>query len=127
MKIYFFILLLLFLPFAISAQRIDADILEGSFIDGAEPKGFRDIPWGTDISDVKDLQSIESEQGEKGVKIYSLTSIEWDGFEFDKISYYFFEGKLFMVILYTKDKNNWEDIERRVFDKYGAGKKGKYS
>ncbi len=83
-----------------------------------EPDGFRDIKWGTDILTLSGMKSIEKEDlGESYVKEEDRLYI--GKAKVEKIIYGFYKGKFVSVLIYTKNKANFDALKDALFKKFG--------
>lgn len=97
--------------------------LLNNFKPGSEPDGFRGIKWGTNISTLKDM--ILKEEDPNGLlKIYGRKgdTLEIGGAKLKSISYCFWQGKLFDVLIQTEDFGG-EELKNVCFEKFGRGAK----
>ncbi|MBW2038241.1 MAG: hypothetical protein JRI46_01370 [Deltaproteobacteria bacterium] len=98
------------------------------FKPGSEPKGFRGIKWGANISTLSGMEYLETEYTKEGQVKWYLR--QGDGLkigdaEVESIEYGFWEGKLLAVTITTKGLHNFMKVKNAVFAKFGVGHKTK--
>ncbi len=101
--------------------------VKGAFKPGSEVDGFRNTKWDTDVTNISDLELIGTDKDFEENKTYLIKN---DNLEFEKvklasITYAFWSGKLYGIRLYTKGNENWEQLKKNVFDKFGEGEYSK--
>ena len=97
---------------------------EGSseFKPGSEPDGFRGIKWGTDISTLKDMVFIDAIY--RDMKRYERRGDELKIGEakLDYIQYEFRKGRFYLVEMWFKGGENFNQIKETMFEIYGKGR-----
>jgi len=94
-------------------------------VEEGEPNGFRNYPWGMEISSLY-LREFSRSYPKYGGKVVYYTKKNEDlniaGTEVEKIEYGFWQDEVFCEILITiKGKENFERIKRASIEKFGKG------
>ena len=88
---------------------------------GSEPDGFRGITWGTDISTLKDMTLVLAIDDD--VKRYQRKGdvLRIGEAKLDHIHYEFWKGKFYLVEIEAQGIENWNDLKRTMFTRFGEG------
>jgi hypothetical protein len=107
------------------------------FKPNSEPDGFAGIKWGAEFSEVKsDMVELRStnDPAEPNVKIKIYYTKKGDDLkmgeaQLDKMEYVFWRGKFAEVRINTTGPENFDRLEKFLFEKYGTVNKfqGAYS
>ena len=89
--------------------------------------GFRDIPWGAEVSNIKGMEPIEDDTGIDGVKEYMRSSDELKigGTQIDRIVYAFLNGKFYTVTIWTRGLSNYESLRDTALKLFGRGRQSR--
>ena len=97
-----------------------------------ESEGFRDLKWGTDISNIKnekELIAIEEESTGIDEKIYKIKNdkLILGSAKLKSIQYTFWKNKLISVAVTTNGYANFQNLKESAFNKFEDWvKKNKY-
>lgn len=88
--------------------------------------GFRDLPWGSNVSDIKGMVKIETDPGLAGVEeyIHHDDVLKIGEAELTGIIYAFWHGKLYSVTIWTQNEANYKALRRVTFEQFGEGSRG---
>lgn len=98
------------------------------FKPNSEPDGFAGIKWGTEFSEVKS-EMVESRsitnptEPDVKIKIYYTKkgdNLKMGEAQFDKIEYGFFRGKFAEVQITAAGPENFNQLKKILFEKYGT-------
>jgi len=86
---------------------------------------FRNLAWGTDISNLKDMQYVGTDQSYGGVKNYVRKGDELKigGAQLESIIYGFWQGKFSSVTINVEGYVNFTALKDATIIKYGVGDK----
>jgi len=105
-------------------EEVSKNKSSGNFKAGSEPVGFRDIRWGTDVSELSGMEYLETDSNYiGGLQVYTKKGddLRIGEAELTKIKYGFWKGKFYGVTIYTKGYGNWFGLKNAVFEKFGEG------
>jgi len=97
--------------------------LTGDFEPGTEPSGFKEIDWGTEIATLSGMTLLRREPRFGGLDVYSREGeklLAW-GAPVAAIEYFFRKGKFFRGSVLTTSVEDYQDLRKAVFEKYGVG------
>ncbi len=84
--------------------------------------GFRDLAWGTNLSDVKGLEYVVT-SGDTEIYIRPSDVMKIGGAELKRITYGFWKGKFFAVTIDVEGLANYEALKKSTFKRFGEGRK----
>jgi hypothetical protein len=90
----------------------------------ADPEGFRDIKWGTEISVLKDMEEVEQDiSSGRGIVWYRRKGdiLAIGGAKLKKIYYSFWKGEFESVWIDFEGEENFEAVKRELFERFGKG------
>lgn len=88
----------------------------------ADPEGFRDIKWGTDISTLKDMEEVEQDKSSgKGVVWYRRRddTLAIGEAKLKDIFYSFWKGKFESVWIDFEGEENLQALKKKLFERFG--------
>ena len=95
----------------------------GEFKPGSEPDGFRDIKWGTDISNFSEMQLLKDwGAGRKSYKRLE-DNLEFGTVALIRVTYSFWQGKFYKVQVETVGSSNYLALEKFINKKFGEFKR----
>ena len=91
--------------------------------DFEQPDGFRDLHWGSKLSDIIGMVKIETDTGMAGVEQYFRADdvLQIGEAKIDKIIYSFWHEKLYSVTIWTQSYSNYKALRNVVFKQFGKG------
>lgn len=89
----------------------------------SEPKDFRGIKWGTNISKLKHMMTLNIVNGNYKSYIRKNDSMKIRNADIEKITYGFYDGKFGSVIIDFKGFNNFIALKQLLTENYGNGDK----
>jgi hypothetical protein len=93
------------------------------FKPGAEPEGFRGVSLGSDLSTLGRMKHQRTDSSHGGIEFYTTDTdaLVLGRAKLESIEYGFWKGKLYVVMINTKDLANWNSLKETVFGQYGPG------
>jgi hypothetical protein len=87
------------------------------------PNGFRDLHWGSKLSDIIGMLKIETDTGLAGVEQYFRADdvLQIGEAKLNKIIYSFWREKLYTVTIWTQGYSNYKALRNVVFEHMGKG------
>ena len=106
-----------------SGQSASSRIIKNKDADFGIPNGFRDLHWGSKLSDINGMVKIETDTGLAGVEQYFRADdvLQVGEAELDKIIYSFWREKLYTVTIWTQSYSNYKALRNEVFKQFGKG------
>ena len=83
-------------------------------------EGFRDIPWATNIRDLGKSMKLDSEDGEEKFYTRRNDKLEIAGASIDKITYGFYQGLFYSVIIRFSSEENYMRLKQRLAEIHGG-------
>ena len=85
--------------------------------------GFRDLPWGSGLSDIAGMTEIETDTGLAGVVEYIRPNdvLRVGEAELTNIIYSFWHDQLYTVTIWTQNYSNYEALRSATFERFGEG------
>ena len=85
--------------------------------------GFRDLPWGSGLSDIAGMTATETDTGLAGVVGYIRPNdvLRIGEAEITNIIYSFWHDQLYTVTIWTQDYSNYEALRSAAFERFGEG------
>lgn len=85
--------------------------------------GFRDLPWGSELSDIAGMAEIETGTGLAGVVEYIRPNdvLRIGEAELTSIIYSFWHDQLYTVTIWTQNYSNYEALRSAAFERFGEG------
>ncbi len=88
----------------------------------SEPKGFRDIQWGTSISALGDMERIEPDKSSNSDLAWYIRkddTLAIGKAKLEKIFYSFWMGSFESVWIDFKGDENFETLKKELFERFG--------
>lgn len=84
---------------------------------------FRDLPWGSELSDIAGMAETETDTGLAGVVGYIRPNdvLRIGEAELTSIIYSFWHDQLYTVTIWTQNYSNYEALRSATFDRFGEG------
>ena len=85
--------------------------------------GFRDLPWGSELSDIAGMAETETDTGLAGVVEYIRPNdvLRIGEAELTNIIYSFWHDQLYTVTIWTQNYSNYEALRSAAFERFGEG------
>jgi hypothetical protein len=85
--------------------------------------GFRDLPWGSELSDIAGMAETETDTGLAGVVGYIRPNdvLRIGEVELKNIIYSFWHDQLYTVTIWTQNYSNYEALRSATFERFGEG------
>ena len=85
--------------------------------------GFRDLPWGSELSDIAGMAETETDTGLAGVVGYIRPNdvLRIGEAELTSIIYSFWHDQLYTVTIWTQNYSNYEALRSAAFELFGDG------
>jgi len=95
------------------------------FGEGLEPYGFRNIPWGTDISVLDGMEHYRTDPSHGGIEFYVRKGdrLTLGEAELKTIQYGFWKSKFYVGMITAQGPSNWIALKKSVFGEFGEGGK----
>lgn len=89
-----------------------------------KPVGFRDLHWGSSLSDFDYLERIDRDPEYGGITNYAAAgeNLEFGGARLDSIVYSFWRRQLLTVTLHTADETHYKALKQESFQRFGPGR-----
>ena len=106
-----------------SGQSTSSRIKRNKHADFGIPNGFRDLLWGSKLSDIIGMAKIETDTGLAGVDQYFRPDdvLQIGEAKLDKIIYSFWHEKLYTITIWTQGHSNYKALRDVVFEQLGKG------
>ena len=88
----------------------------------ADPDGFRDIKWGTEISTLKDMEKVEQDKSSNSDLVWYTRKgdlLEIGKVRVDNIFYSFWMGNFESVWIGFRGDENFETLKKELFERFG--------
>ncbi len=97
------------------------------FKQGSEPDGFRDMKWGTPLSNFTGMQYLRKDKDYEEVDFYLRKGeeLKTERAKLSSIEYGFWKGRFYCVQISTKGLRNFEGLKGAVLEEFGQGYKSK--
>jgi hypothetical protein len=91
--------------------------------------GFRDLAWGSELSDIAGMVKTETDTGLTGVVEFVRPDdvLRIGEAKLKSIIYSFWQDQLYTVTIWTQNKSNYNALRRAVFERFGEGSQGNAS
>jgi len=85
--------------------------------------GFRDLPWGSELSDIAGMAETDTDTGLAGVVGYIRPNdvLRIGEVELKNIIYSFWHDQLYTVTIWTQNYSNYEALRSATFERFGEG------
>jgi hypothetical protein len=93
------------------------------------PDGFRDLVWGSKLSDITGMLKTETDTGLAGVVEFVRPNdvLKIGEAKLARIIYSFWHDQLYTVTIWTQNESNYKALRRAVFKRFGEGSRQKAS
>jgi hypothetical protein len=88
----------------------------------ADPDGFRDIKWGTEISTLKDMEKVEQDKSSKSNLVWYTRKgdpLAIGKARLENIFYSFWMGNFESVWIGFEGDENFETLKKELFERFG--------
>jgi hypothetical protein len=88
----------------------------------ADPDGFRDIKWGTEISTLKDMEKAEQDKSSNSALVWYTRkgdTLAIGKAKLENIFYSFWMGNFESVWIGFKGDENFETLKKELFERFG--------
>ena len=85
-----------------------------------EPKDFRGIKWGTNISELSDMV-FHTQQGESKVYFRKEDKLRFEDADLLQIWYFFSNDRLYSIVINFEEWSNFNSLKTELFNIYGIG------
>jgi len=91
--------------------------------------GFRDLAWGSKLSDITGMVKTETDTGLAGVVEFVRPKdvLRIGEAKLTRIIYSFWHDQLYTVTIWTQNHSNYKALRRAAFERFGEGSRGKAS
>ena len=86
-----------------------------------EPQGFNEIKWNQDLSTLDGLVCLKNRHPQQKICSKKDDTLKMDKVDLDSIDYYFWRDKFYRVLITIKGYENFEQLKKVVFKKFGNG------
>lgn len=106
-----------------SDQKVPPHFKKAEYPDFGTSNGFRDLPWGSELSDIAGMAETETDTGLAGVVGYIRPNdvLRIGEAELTNIIYSFWHDQLYTVTIWTQNYSNYEALRSAVFERFGEG------
>jgi len=104
-------------------QKVPPHFEKAEDADFGTSNGFRDLPWGSELSDIVDITEIQTDTGLAGVVEYIRPNdvLRVCEAELTSIIYSFWHDQLYTVTIWTQNYSNYEALRSATFERFGEG------
>jgi hypothetical protein len=112
-----------------SDQKVSPHVEKAENADFGISDGFRDLPWGSELSDIAGMVKTETDTDLAGVVEFVRPNdvLRIGEAELKSIIYSFWHDQLYTVTIWTQNESNYKALRRAVFERFGEGSRGKAS
>ena len=106
-----------------SVQKVPPHFEKAENANFGTSDGFRDLPWGSELSDIAGMAETETDTGLAGVVGYIRPNdvLRIGEAELTSIIYSFWHDQLYTVTIWTQNYSNYEALRSATFDRFGEG------
>ena len=106
-----------------SDQKVQPHFEKAENADFGTSDGFRDLPWGSGLSDIAGMVKTETDTGLAGVVEYIRPNdvLRVGEAELTHIIYSFWHDQLYTVTIWTQNYLNYEALRSAAFERFGEG------
>jgi len=104
-------------------QKVPPHFEKAEGADFGTSDGFRDLSWGSELSDIGSITEIETDTGLAGVVEYIRPDdvLRVGEAELTSIIYSFWHDQLYTVTIWTQNYSNYEALRSATFERFGEG------
>jgi hypothetical protein len=106
-----------------SDQRVSPHFEKAENAGFGTSDGFRDLPWGSELSDIAGMVKTETDTGLAGVEefIRPHDVLRIGETELTSIIYSFWHDQLYTVTIWTQNDSNYKALRSAAFKRFGEG------
>jgi len=106
-----------------SDQKLPPHFEKAEDADFGTSDGFRDLPWGSELSDIAGMVKTETDTGLAGVVGFVRPNdvLRIGEAELINIIYSFWHDQLYTVTIWTQNYSNYEALRSAAFERFGEG------
>jgi hypothetical protein len=106
-----------------SDQKVSPHFEKAKDADFGTSDGFRDLPWGSELSDIAGMVKTETDTGLAGVVGFVRPNdvLRIGEAELINIIYSFWHDQLYTVTIWTQNYSNYEALRSAAFERFGEG------
>ncbi len=106
-----------------SDQKAPPHFEKAEIADFGTSDGFRDLPWGSELSDIEGMAKTDTDTGLTGVVGYVRPNdvLRIGEAELTNIIYSFWHDQLYTVTIWAQNYSNYEALRSAVFERFGEG------
>ena len=106
-----------------SDQKVSPHFEKVEDADFGTSDGFRDLPWGSELSDIAGMVKTETDTGLAGVVEFVRPHdvLRIGEVELINIIYSFWHDQLYTVTIWTQNYSNYEALRSAAFERFGEG------
>jgi hypothetical protein len=112
-----------------SDQKVPPHFEKTEDADFGASDGFRDLPWGSKLSDIAGMVKTKTDTGLAGVVEYIRPNdvLRIGKAELTNIIYSFWHDQLYTVTIWTQNNSNYKALRSAAFERFGEGSRGNES